>query len=693
AGSYRFPLAAPGTYRFQIVPPANFNFPSTVATTTLQALSGAPFSIVAGSRGEQFMLNPGPALQIDVPLDPSAGSLQIVKTTTKAVIGVGEFLPYTLTIRNNSALAPVLNARVVDRLPVGFRYQRGSTRLNGAALPEPIVAADGRSVTFSIGNVAAGATVTLRYVAEVTAGARAGDAENIAQAAPPVTSNVARASVLVREDLFRERAILAGRVFVGECHERAREGKLGLANARIVLEDGRYALTDIEGRWHLDNIRPGTHVVQLDLDSLGDGYEVVACEDNSRFAGRTYSQFVNVRGGSLWRADFYVRKIGAADAAATSAAIRKAPQHVEVLPYDENWLATAEPGVEWLHPQESFNPSIPAIKVAVKHEPAHTLDLQLNGAKVNALNFDGTLHNLARTVALSGWRGINLREGDNVFVLTISDREGKVIGQQRRTIHYAAAPAKVAIVDEKSRLAADGKTRPVIAVRFTDKDGRPVRAGVGGEFQIAEPYQAYDPLQAIERDPLAGRIGGKPRFEIGEDGIALIELVPTTKTGEVVLTFTLNDRQRQELRVWLTPSNRDWVLVGFAQGTLGHKQLSGNMEALKAADADDQLFDENRIAFYAKGLIKGEYLLTVAYDTAKERGRPDRVNNEVLKQAIDPNQFYTLYGDATDPQFDAASVRKLYLRIEKAQFYALFGDYDTGLTVTELSRYSRTFNG
>ncbi|MGH6611987.1 MAG: hypothetical protein ACRECQ_17225, partial [Burkholderiaceae bacterium] len=363
-------------------------------------------------------------------------------------------------------------------------------------------------------------------------------------------------------------------------------------------------------------------------------------------------------------------------------------------PYDEKWLATAEPGVEWLHPHESFNPSIPAIKVAVKHDPAHTLELQLNGAKVNALNFDGALLNAARTVALSSWRGVSLREGDNVFVLTITDRDGKVVSQQSRTIHYAAAPAKVTFDEKKSRLVADGKTRPVIAVRFTDKDGRPVRAGLSGEFQIAEPYQAFDPLQAIEqRDPLGGRIGGKPRFEIGEDGTALIELVPTTKAGEVVLTFTLNDRQRQELRMWLTPAARDWILVGFAQGTIGHKQLSGNMESLKEADADDKLFDENRIAFYAKGQIKGDYLLTIAYDTAKERGRDDLANREVLKQAIDPNQFYTLYGDATDPQFDAASIRKLYLRIEKQQFYALFGDYDTGLTVTELSRYSRTLNG
>ena len=175
-----------------------------------------------------------------------------------------------------------------------------------------------------------------------------------------------------------------------------------------------------------------------------------------------------------------------------------------------------------------------------------------------------------------------------------------------------------------------------------------------------------------------------------DDGVALIELVPTTKTGEVVLTFMLNDRQRQEIRVWLTPGKREWILAGFAQGTIGHKQLSGNMQALQDAQADEQLFDQNRLAFYAKGEIKGEYLLTLAYDTAKDRGALDRT---VLMQAIDPNRFYTLYADATDPQFDAASTRKLYLRIEKAHFYALFGDYDTGLTVTELSRYSRTLNG
>lgn len=696
AGGYRFPLAASGSYRLQITPPAGFGFPSSVANAALQTLPGAPFVVVAGSRGEPFMLNPGPAVQIDVPLDPAAGSLEIAKASLKAVVGIGDLVPYTLVIRNPSSLGPVNSARIADRLPAGFRYRRGSARLDGAAMADPVISADGRTLTFSIGAVRAGGSVALRYVVDVTAGAQTGAAENTAQAVAPVTSNVARSTVVVREDLLRSRAIIVGRVSVGDCRPELRSDQPGLPNARIVLEDGRYALTDSEGRWHFDDVRPGTHVVQLDLDSLPQGYEAQKCEDNTRFSGRTFSQFVNVRGGSLWRVDYVVRKTGPAAAAEAPAAAAPADgpartrKLVEQLPFDEQWLAAAEPGLEWLHPQQGFNPAIPAIKAAVKHQPDQTPELTLNGAKVSALNFEGTQQNAGSTVALSTWRGVALREGANELVLTVKDAAGQVVSQQQRTIHYASAPARAVLNPAKSRLVADGKSRPVIAVRFTDNDGRPVRAGLSGEFQIGEPYLAADTVQAIERDPLAGRLGGRPRFEVDEDGTALIELMPTTKTGEAVLTFTLEHGRRHEIRAWLDPDKRDWILVGFAQGTIGHKTLSGNMEALHAVDADGDLFDGNRVAFYAKGQIKGEYLLTVAYDSAKERGTLD---SNPLMQAIDPNRFYTLYGDATDPQFDAASIRKLYVRIERAQFYALFGDFDTGLTVTEMSRYSRTLNG
>ncbi len=834
-GRYQFPRIAPGSYRLLIVPPPLFTAPSLVTTAILQALPGAPFFIVAGSRGENFPVLPGPPVEIDISLDPDlVGGVQITKTADKAVVAIGEFVPYSITIRNSgtTATAPL---RIGDRLPVGFRYERGSARLNKALVNDPTVSADGRSLEFDIGTLAGNSTSILRYVAGVLAGAKVGQAENTAQAVAGATSNVARASVLVREDLNRSRAILVGRVTQVESCEAADDDAgskaLGLKNVRVLMQDGTYIVTDLEGRWHADNIRPGTHVVQLDETSLPKGVVLEVCEQNTRSSGRNFSQFVNLRGGTLWRADFrlkpvpsclseqirvqgskvsiglaapvatdatnatvmlpngakivagsvqlngqpfaaepsdgfLVAKLGAqaaawtqhlsfdlesplagdlavvvqmqpkgqslqrmpalrlkapaletsqcapialpvstvkpapgAGAAPGAAAAVDAPvaaprphtlQLVEVLPYDDKWIAAAAPGVEWLHPQTGFNPALPVIKVAVKHAAKEQVELNVNGAPVNPMRYEGVLMNPAGTLAVSRWHAVDLRDGANLMEVIVRDAQGQVVLQESRSIHYAVGPASAAFDVARSQLSADGRIPPVIAVRMLDKEGKPVRRGLVGDFQINVPYLSKDQADAIQSEPLTGNLDGKARYQIGEDGVALIALQPTTQAGEVVLKFDFGNNRVQEVRAWLKPDLREWVMVGFAEGTLGHKKLSGNVESLDATGADGDLFDQNRIAFYAKGQVKGEYLLTVAYDSAKEKGS---AGSKLLQQGVDPNQYYTLYADATQPQFDAASARKLYLKIEKSQFYAMFGDFDTGLSVTELGRYSRTLNG
>lgn len=720
-GMYRFPLAAPGTYRLLVSPPTGFAYPSTVAAARLQALSQTlptpiTYALLPASRGGNFALV-DVIVRIDIPLDPSPVSgLQLTKAAAKAVVAIGEFIPYTISIVNPAPLA-VPNVQIVDRLPLGFRYQAGSARLNGIVLADPRISNDGRSLEFNIETLAGSASVSLRYVAGVLAGAKVGVAENTAQAFGSARSNMARASVLVREDLNRSRAILLGRVTVADScaidglddqqeNQNGPGSSVGLKGVRVMLQDGTYLVTDTEGRWHADNIRPGTHVVQLDETSLPKGVQLEVCDQNTRTGGRNFSQFVNVRGGTLWRADFRLRKVAgcvttdtakclpnAVPVPALPAATDKpasAMQLIEILPYDEAWLAAAAPGVEWLHPQASFQPALPVVKIAVKHDPAHRVEIKVNGETVNAMRFEGSTKNAAGTVAMSLWRSVDIKEGSNLLELTVLDAKGDIVKQEKRKLHYGGTAVKALFHEKRSVLVADGKNRPVFAVRFLDIDGQPVRRGVSGEFKINAPYLAQSVLDGIQREPLAGTLDGKPKFSVLDDGVALIELQPTTQTGEVVLNFDFGNGRTQQLRAWLTPELRDWVLVGFAEGTLGHKRLSGNLESLQAAGADEQLFDQNRVAFYGKGQIKGEYLLTIAYDSAKEK---NAAGSKVLKQAIDPNRYYTLYADATEPRFDAASASKLYLKIERAQFYAMFGDYDTGLSVTELGRYNRTLNG
>lgn len=286
-GGYRFPFLNPGTYQLKVTPPAAYIAPSTASATALQNVPGGPFTIaVPGSRGESFVINAGPAIRIDIPVDPLFGTLWVRKTAGKGIVSAGEFLPYDLLVDNNDPVAPVAAVNVLDTLPKGFRYQKGSTKINGTAAADPAISADGRTLTFALGTLAAKSSTAVRYVVEVSAGAVPGSAVNTATAAstPAVAVNTASATVLVQEAFLRSKSILMGRVIADGCSDNIDDAAEGVEGVSIFLEDGTFAVSDKRGMFHFEGVRPGTHVVQLDLDSLPEGYQVTPCEENTRFA-------------------------------------------------------------------------------------------------------------------------------------------------------------------------------------------------------------------------------------------------------------------------------------------------------------------------------------------------------------------------------------------------------------------------
>ncbi len=82
--------------------------------------------------------------------------------------------------------------------------------------------------------------------------------------------------------------------------------------------------------------------------------------------------------------------------------------------------------------------------------------------------------------------------------------------------------------------------------------------------------------------------------------------------------------------------------MGLGEGTIGQRKLSGAVENLPVDLADDKLWKDGRVAFYAKGQVKGEFLLTMAYDTDKERKRAGGAQGDHLLQSIDRKHYYTL---------------------------------------------------
>jgi uncharacterized repeat protein (TIGR01451 family) len=985
AGVFRFPLVAPGTYRLEVLPPANYNFPSQRTIADLQTLPNAPFRLQPGSFGQNFIVTVAPAVAVDLPLDASNSLLVLRKTAGQQIATTGDFVQYTLTLENTSEDGPVTLVDLTDRLPAGARFRSGSLRLNGTRIADPVLSADGTSFTYRHPQLGAGESITLRYVLEFTVAMRGmKDAINTAQAVAPgnVRSNEARALVRMNEELFSQKGFIVGRVYEGSCDNDGRENH-GVANVRVYLEDGRYGVTDENGHFHFEGLDPGTHTVQLDKFTLPDYLELAPCAERMGHAGRDFSQFADLRPGTLWRSDFALRQkaaptgdvkfefrsalsaagddvvgheavlqvsgvttgktrivvmlpdgvtyvpgsvtvdgeratdkpeqvVGAGEAVLSandgvvtirlgellpgtvrnvrfethapasaggtlpvkafaifdtpaksgvrtqqveSQLARGAPRfgrsqftftprfdvlktelsladenalrdlitqwrgardisiravghsdsqpirgrHKDVFPDNyalskaraqavADYLAISlavpesrvqvigrgadeplkpgkdpaslaanrrvdiviegsrfeanapleltaaggksedvatqgvilrgpstgakkpprkvaaddklgmgvvldvdalKPGIGWLAPLADATPAISVTKVALQHRPGQTVELTVNGKPADPLSFDGVSVNSAGTVAMSRWRAVELVDGENRLQARVLEKDGSEAWRGERSVHFGGSPVRAEIDKAASKLVADGRTRPVIALRMFDKYGKPARAGTIAAFTVDSPYRSWWEVEHLDENQVLSNGPREPQVEVGPGGLALIELEPTTTTGNAMLRVRFNERQSDEFKVWLEPAARDWILVGIAEGTAAYNTISGNMETASAAGREEGFEQDGRIAFFAKGRIKGDFLLSMAYDSAREK----KTARDSLHGTIEPDRYYLLYGDGTDQRFEAASQSKLFLKIERRQFVALFGDFDTGFTVTELTAYNRSLSG
>ncbi|MCZ6888082.1 MAG: OmpA family protein [Gammaproteobacteria bacterium] len=950
AGDLLLPAVAAGRYRLVVEPPLSFEFPSAVSDADLNALAAGPFQLTAASRGVAFDVFAGLPISFDVPLDAISADILVSKQASKDVASVGDFLQYQVLVQNSHPSGTVTAVTIHDQLPKGFRYVPGSTRVDGAQAADPVIGSAGRALQFTGHQIGPQESVEISYVVEITVGSEQGTALNRASVSGigVGNSNEAVAGVIVREDLLASKATLVGEVFDG-CDGAA---ETGVAGVRVYLEDGTYVVTDAEGKYHFEGVEAGTHVVQLDVASIPSTHEISPCATNSRFAGTPYSQFVDVNGGTLWRADFhlarkaplqgqvssrlsatrdgsdiqyryvltgvgevplrelttlvmlpdsvtyqpgsallngarladpegvdtgtlafrlgdadgafdhelaflvtdpgtggtleakavtllktdggrartppvtntlsaaepsrtieirlqfaqagkrldaaakaqlrevvrglrdvkgvYVEAVGHADSVpiskrlshrfADNQALSRAraesvaafmqnvldvdPSHIRIeargaaepiasndtkkgraanrrvelqivepgvepgvnhvlsdvavvevtaeqrlqprpgvhIPdvpdgkapeFDNAWLATRAMGRQIAWPEAFYNPRIPSIGVAVTHPFGERVTVLANGKLVNPLSFDGTRTDRARGLAVTRYRNVHLDPGDNLIEVRIVDAEGRLLASLDRSVHFSGAPVRAEIVPERSYLVADGITPVVVAVRLYDRGGYPARPGITGSFRLVSAHSVYREIGLID-DLLVQPADEK--YVVRDDGIAYVRLDATTATDDVRLSFEFGEHLLEELEAHLTPAARDWILVGLGEGTLGYKSLSGNMQALSEAGQQAHVSFDGRLAFYAKGRIKGEWLATLAYDTDKSRDRR-------IFQQIDPNRFYTLYGDGTNQAYDAESQSKLYLKLERDTFQALFGDFETGLDETELTRYSRALTG
>ena len=692
-GFYRFPFARRGSYRLLVEPPQPYSFASAATPQQLTGLrrsDGLPFTIVDGSYGGIIILDDPAPVRVDVPLDRPGAPLAITKAASAVRAVPGDAVQYRIMVQNSDPVRHTGKIVISDRLPAAMRLKSGTVRYNGT-LVAPALAANGRDFTVEAPPLPPSGSALLTYIAEVRQDAQPGDALNIASARDDrgTSSPTVDAVVRIERDGISERFTLVGWITDGGCDIDPRKAS-GIGDIRVMLQDGTYTVTDSDGRYHFEGLRPGLHIVQVDPSTFPADRAPVDCARNTRNAGSAISRFVEGRAGALKRADFRAQTVAARDVKVSENYAKPV-----VLPDPEaagagrNWIAGEEPGIGWLFPAEDHNPRAKALRVAIKHRPGQKIELSINGKPVNPLAFDGTKKSANGNIRISTWRGIEIEERTNILEARVVDERGQLVQQLERKVHYASSPLHAELLRDRSILLADGVTRPVIAVRLTDRDGKPARHGMVGDFSVPAPYSPAIEIDARQANQLAGLERGRPVWRVeGEEGIAYIELAPTTASGSLGITFPFRDgevERTQSISTWLDPGDRPWTVVGFAAGTIGFNTLDERLENL--VETDDDINVDGRLALYAKGRVTGKWLMTLAYDSDKQE------DETRFQGIIDPRRYYTVYADRSEQRYDAASVRRLYLKLERPQFYALFGDYETGIDEPVLARYQRAFNG
>ncbi|HVK31580.1 MAG TPA: hypothetical protein VM845_03625, partial [Burkholderiaceae bacterium] len=301
-----------------------------------------------------------------------------------------------------------------------------------------------------------------------------------------------------------------------------------------------------------------------------------------------------------------------------------------------------------------------SLNVRVKGEAGLALRLSVNGQGIEERRVGKKTEQASRRIGAWEYIGIVLRPGVNRLVLEAVDPLGNVRGAAQQI--SVTAPDKLGAIhiDVPASAQADLRTPVVVKVRLTDAASVPVTARTQLTLETDRGRWLDEDLNPAE-----------PGTQVFMDGgVADFRLLPPGEPGDARLRVTAASFT-SEARLALLPELRPMIGVGIVEGVLDFTKRGqvplGAMPAGAAFEAElSGLADEGndkrraaaRAAFFFKGAVKGEYLLTATYDS-------DKTRKDRLFRDIRPDEFYPVYGDSSAKGFDAQSTQKLYVRIDK----------------------------
>jgi len=330
--------------------------------------------------------------------------------------------------------------------------------------------------------------------------------------------------------------------------------------------------------------------------------------------------------------------------------------------------------------------------IQVKAPAESRLELSVNGELVPATRIGQ--RSLYPEKAMMGveFVAVQLKPGPNEIKLLQKDQFGNRRGTAQVSVIAPGELAQIGFSPVGEGFYAGDAGQVLVRIRLLDAAGVPVTARLPvtlttevGQWLVPGTLEADGAVRVF--------------VEGGEAQVALTQPAQATRVNVTAASGSVVQRQTLDF----VPRARPFIAAGVAEGVVrlrsGQAMQVAPTTSLDAFSRELQGVAHDfgrgqvgaRAALYLKGKVRGDYLLTLAYDS-------DKQTRERLFRDISPDEFYPVYGDDSTRAFDAQSTSKLYVRVEKGHSWVLVGDFGTEFAAASgvkptLSAYNRPVTG
>ncbi len=308
--------------------------------------------------------------------------------------------------------------------------------------------------------------------------------------------------------------------------------------------------------------------------------------------------------------------------------------------------------------------------IIVNGQPGLKVILKANGVRLDS--------GVVRVDGVQDFIGEPVKAGDVTFVVMSADGSNEIDSVR---IHISGEPSSIQINNTNSDYRADGKSVTHFELIVKDQFGVAIPSSY-----VVTVKSDTGTIVSTNVDPNQDGIQRKI-----EDGKVSFDLRSPAEASVAKITASWGSVSAEKEIEFTTPIE-PLMLVGSANGTLSSLHTGGTLSdssfslLQNANTMSDGIHTDGRLAFYGRGSVWSNYLLTASYDN-------QRMPQDRLFKDLDPDILYSVYGDNSNVDYTAQTSSPLYVKLERNRSYLMFGDFNTSFTLNELARYDRSFTG